>query len=209
MKIKSYWENQRKKSLFFFKEEDLFKSYWSKRYSDNLKYLKGRKRILDIGCGNAKYFLKLENKYEEFWGIELSPVHFKAAKKIFPKGNYISVDGLNLPFKNESFDAIISFGAFEHNENIITIFRECSRLLTENGKFLFSVPNYNSLYYPYSYFYHTINNHDIIAAIGYNYSKKFLEAELKKVGFENVIFVDSIYAAPFPVVGLIISIIKC
>lgn len=199
---KSYWENEAIKRINDSNKE-LFCDYWTKRYIDNLKYLKSGKRILDIGCGDAKYFIKLKNKYNEFYGIELSNIHFETAKKLFPDGNYMVADANKLPFENCFFDTIISFGAFEHNEDIGNIFKECYRVLNKGGIFLFSVPNYYSTYFPYLYIYNKLKGYDIDASIGHNYSMNYLKLNLKKVGFKNVKTVDTIYASPLPLSGAI------
>jgi ubiquinone/menaquinone biosynthesis C-methylase UbiE len=202
MNTKEYWEAERKKVLHL-AEEDLFADYWTKRYLENLKYLNRGRRILDIGCGNAKYFIKLTDKFKEFYGVELSEIHFETAKKLFPSGNYIVADANKLPFENCFFDAVISFGAFEHNEDIDSIFKECYRVLDKNGVLLFSVPNYFSLYFPYCSIFHTLRGHDRTAAIGHYYTKKELISKLKEQSFSKIEIIDSIYAAPVPIIGLV------
>ncbi len=177
---REYWEKKAKRrSQHLIREGELFTNYWVLRYLQNLKYLPYSKRILDIGCGDAKYFIKLIDKFEEFCGIELSKVHFISAKKIFPNADYIVANGSKLPFKDKSFDVIISFGAFEH-DNIDLIFGECYRVLKGNGVLLFSVPNYVSFFFPYCYIFHTIRGDDRIAAIGHHYTKKELIIKLRK-----------------------------
>lgn len=206
MNTKEYWEAERKKVLHL-AEEDLFADYWTKRYLENLKYLNRGRRILDIGCGDAKYFIKLTDKFKEFYGVELSEIHFETAKKLFPSANYIVADANKLPFENCFFDAVISFGAFEHNEDIDSIFKECYRVLDKNGVLLFSVPNYFSLYFPYCSIFHTLRGHDRTVAIGHYYTKKELISKLKEHGFSKIEIVDSIYAAPVPVVGLVVGLV--
>ena len=173
MKTKEYWEEEARRRLqSLARGEELFSGYWTKRYLKNLKYLNRGRRILDIGCGDAKYFIKLTDSFNEFYGIELSKVHFEFAKIVFPAANYIVANGSELPFQDSSFDTIISFGAFEHNEDIDSIFKECYRVLDKNGVLLFSVPNYVSPYFPYLYIYHcVIYKHNRISAIGHHYSK--------------------------------------
>lgn len=209
MNVKNYWEEYSKKTSIQGKEW-LFKNYGVIRYIENLyKYVKNGERILDIGCGNAKYFLKLENKFKEFFGVELSNVHFKAAKKIFPKGKYIVADANKLPFPENYFDTIISFGAFEHNNDIDAIFKECYRTLNKNGTLLFSVPNYVSTLFPYTYIHNCLmKRSNRIIAIGHYYTKRELSTKLQKVGFEDIKIVDSIAAAPIPFIGLVAMFIK-
>jgi len=204
MKTKEYWKEEARRRLqSLAREEELFAGYWTKRYLENLKYLPEGERILDIGCGDAKYFIKLTDKFNEFYGVELSSVHFESAKNVFPAGNYVVADGGELPFQDSFFGVIVSFGAFEHNEDIDSIFKECYRVLKEEGVLLFSVPNYVSPYFPYCYISHTIRGHDRIAAIGHYYTKRELISKLKEQRFSKIKIVDSIYAAPIPIVGLV------
>ncbi len=209
MNTRKYWEKEAKKRVLVPAGEDLFKDYPIRRYLDNLKFLNNGRRILDIGCGDAKYFIKLTGRFDEFYGVELSSAHFESAKNVFPTADYIVADGNELPFQDSTFDAIISFGAFEHNEDIGSIFKECNRVLDKNGVLLFSVPNYRSPHYPYVYIRHcVINKHDKIAAVGHFFPKKQLVHKLREQGFRNVNIVDSIYAAPIPIVGLGIDFTK-
>lgn len=202
MKTKEYWEAQARKSVAP-EAENLFGDYWTRRYLQNFKYLGQGRRILDIGCGNARYFVKLADRFEEFYGVELSSVHFDLAKRFFPEGNYVVADAGKLAFRDSCFDVIISFGAFEHNQDIDTIFRECCRVLDKDGILLFSVPNYISPWFPWVYIAHTfLEKHDRVAAIGHHYGKNNLRRKLERAGFKEVRVVDSIYAAPIPIVSL-------
>ena len=204
MKTREHWEEEAGRRLqSLARGEELFASYWTKRYLENLKHLPEGERILDIGCGDAKYFIKLTDKFNEFYGVELSKVHFESAKDVFPEASYIVAGGSKLPFQDSSFETIISFGAFEHNKDIDSIFKECYRVLKENGVLLFSVPNYVSPYFPCCYISHAMKGHDRIAAIGHHYTKKQLISTLKEQGFQEIEMLDSIYAAPVPIVGLV------
>lgn len=210
MKTKEYWEEEARRRLqHLARGEELFAGYWTKRYLKNLKYLNRGRRILDIGCGDAKYFIKLSNRFNEFYGIELGNVHFESAKNVFPAANYIVANGSELPFRDSSFDAIISFGAFEHNEDIDSIFKEYYSVLDKNGILLFSVPNYVSPWFPYLYIDRcVIKKHNRISAIGHHYSRKQLKTKLQRAGFKNVKIVDSIYATPISIVGLGVGLLK-
>lgn len=145
----------------------------------------------------------MTDKFEEFYGIELGKIHFESAINVFLNTNYIVADGSKLPFQDNSFDAVVSFGAFEHNEDIDSIFEACYRVLKDDGVLLFSVPNYVSPYFPYCYISHTLRGHDRIAAIGHYYTKRELLSKLKEQRFSKIEIADSIYAAPVPVIGLV------
>ena len=207
--MKEYWEEESKRRMEHLAREELFEGYGTKRYLKNLKYLNKGERILDIGCGDAKYFIKLTDRFNEFCGIELSKSHFESAKIVFPAANYIVANGNRLPFHDSSFDTVISFGAFEHNEDIDSIFKECYRVLDKNGVLLFSVPNYLSPWFPYVYIFHcVIKKHNRISVIGHHYSRKQLKTKLQRAGFKNAKIVDSIYAAPIHIVVFWVGLLK-
>jgi SAM-dependent methyltransferase len=211
MSTREYWENEARNRLTFSLRHELFEDYWTKRYLMNIKHLKCGKAIIDIGCGNAKYFIKLTDKFSEFYGVELSRFHFEPSSIIFPLANYAVSDAHRLPFQDSSFNAIVSFGAFEHNEDITSIFRECYRILGKNGILLFSVPNYISLYFPYLYINRCIlKKRRRIDAIGHNYSNRQLFSKLREQGFRKVEMIDSIFAAPLPInfAGLVTKIVN-
>lgn len=199
---KEFWATWASGFVVPLKTEDLFRDYWTRRYLTQLKYLKNGERVLDVGCGNAKYFVKMKGKFRELYGIDLTEVPFEAARKIFPAGNYVVGDEGRLPFRDDSFDAIISWGAFEHNDYIDSTIRECHRVLAPGGVLLFSVPNYFSSAFPYIYIYRILKKQGRVASIGNHYSNRFLRTELEKIGFSQVKFVDSIYAAPLPILAL-------
>jgi ubiquinone/menaquinone biosynthesis C-methylase UbiE len=211
MSVREYWENEARKRLTLSLRQELFDDYWTKRYLMNIKHLERGKTIIDIGCGNAKYFIKLTDKFSEFYGVELSRFHFESATIIFPLANYVVSDANRLPFQDSSFNAIVSFGAFEHNEDIISIFKECHRILGKNGTLLFSVPNYISLYFPYLYINRCVlKKRRRIDAIGHNYTNRQLVSKLREQGFRKIEMVDSIFAAPFPInfAGLVTKMVN-
>ena len=124
---------------------------------------------------------------------------FEVLKKVvFEGGNYIVADAYGLPFKDGCFSTIMSWGVFEHNSDITTIFRECYRVLEKGGVLLFSILNYVSPYFPYCYTFHRLLGHDRIPAIGYYYRRGYVINQLEKVGFCQARVVDSLEASPVP-----------
>ena len=66
--------------------------------------------VLDFGCGEGQTVIILKELGLETTGLELR--HHQSWDKI---GNFFKTyDGINLPFKHDSFDAIASFGVLEH-----------------------------------------------------------------------------------------------
>jgi SAM-dependent methyltransferase len=97
----------------------------------------------DLGCAGGTYYgiIKAKN-YKTVYGVDLSAKRLEKAKE---KG-YITFNTLaqNLPFKNESVDAILSIDVLVHvlkRKDREDIFKEVSRVLKKGGHFVFSIPS--------------------------------------------------------------------
>lgn len=95
--------------------------------------------ILDFGCGDGisceffrKYFPDAT-----ITGVDVSSESIKIAqdKNIF-NSSFISYDGNELPFENNSFDLIFAAGVFHHIEKQkhSALAKEINRILNKNGK---------------------------------------------------------------------------
>ena len=89
---------------------------------------------LDLGCGTQPY--KNEFKNSKYIGID---VEISGRSEIL-KNPEIYFDGKNIPFKNNSFDGILSTQVLEHVSDIHQILHECNRVLKKNGVMITSVP---------------------------------------------------------------------
>lgn len=91
------------------------------RYADKLekelifKFLgavKG-KRILDVGCGTGSYTIELAKRRAVAVGLDSSIEMLKLARKKAENIQFVLGSMLYLPFKNKSFDALVSVTALE------------------------------------------------------------------------------------------------
>lgn len=100
--------------------------------------------ILDLGCGNGcalQEILRINNKRRVFCcGLDIdSNVLINAATK---GTRVVMADAnLHLPFRNESFDLIISNQLLEYLVNTENFFKQIHRLLKRGGEATISVPN--------------------------------------------------------------------
>jgi len=116
----------------------IFEPFYIARY--NLKkcidafsgYIDGR--TLDIGCG-AKQYEKLFKKTSEYIGIEIE-TDLQKKREI---ADYF-YDGKKIPFKDESFDSILSFQVLEHIFEPQDFLSEAKRVLKPGGYMLITVP---------------------------------------------------------------------
>jgi SAM-dependent methyltransferase len=88
--------------------------------------------IADIGCGNGKYMKYNPNNFQ-YIGIDTCI----NLLNIIQNKDTILGNALSLPYRNESFDAIISIAVFHHifhDSDKIIFIKELLRILKINGK---------------------------------------------------------------------------
>ncbi len=97
-------------------------------------------RCLEVGCGRgsiSSYFA--ENGFDCTL-LDYSNAVLNTAKGIFKNhdhsAEFIQGDAMNLPFKNDCFDIVVSIGLLEHFEDIATPICEQLRILKSGGLFL-------------------------------------------------------------------------
>ncbi len=90
-----------------------------------LPYLNKSEKVLDFGCGDLSLSssLKLSIPGLNITGVDV--VDFKINQNDI---KFIKYDGKKLPFKDNSFDTVVSFYVFHHCDNPINSFKECLRV---------------------------------------------------------------------------------
>jgi SAM-dependent methyltransferase len=82
-------------------------------------------RILDLGCGEKPYYPLFKNWAAEYIGIDIYAGDLRGI-------------GEFLPFRNNSFDLIISTQTLEHVNDPLKVISEISRVLTPGGIIILS-----------------------------------------------------------------------
>lgn len=78
-------------------------------------YVKEGDKVLDIGCGNGRFLEAVSNTDFQYTGIDSSRSFIKQARETYGKrGAFVRGDALSLPFEDNSFDTIVSFGVLHH-----------------------------------------------------------------------------------------------
>lgn len=138
-------KNYKKEEIEF---ENKIASQYNEWYNDSaisqshnhnfVKYIQKELRpgfkVLDLGCGPATLWVYWEKiKNIEFIGVDISPKMIKEAKKSFPRGKFKVADSENLPFKNETFDAVVASSVLHHLPSPDKSFKEIGRILKPYG----------------------------------------------------------------------------
>jgi len=129
------------------KRGDYFDYYFAfiDRY---LKKLDKNSRILEIGCGDGFTTYSLSKRYPQFsfTGIDISKKFIDYARNNF-KNNNLSFkvsDSLELSFKDNSFDAVISTDVLEHISDVPKFLDEYLRVTKKNGLMIIVTGNHFS-----------------------------------------------------------------
>jgi len=110
---------------------------FARRVFDLLRAHDEIRTVLDIPCGEGAFFLRLENAGFDPIGADI------AKPGSIEEERFKSADmNSALPFKNESFDAIV---CIEHIENVFAFIRECRRILRPGGALFLSTPNISAV----------------------------------------------------------------
>lgn len=109
-------------------------------------------KILDVGCGTGEYTIAEFGKVLKgctFHGLDFSKGMIKEAKRLLPKSYFKVGDAHNLPYKNNSFDLVVSRQALEHFIGPQKVVREMARVTKKGGKVIISTPSWFGLIAPF------------------------------------------------------------
>lgn len=155
---------------------DYFKTVEKYRYETEVPFMpktypfhdpanKGKK-ILEIGYGQGTDHAQFASSGADMYGVDLTEKHYQLAQLNFElrglKGHFYHQDASSLPFEDNFFDMIYSFGVLHHTPDIEVCLKEAHRVLKPDGKIILS------LYYKQSAF---------------HWYKKFLIDYILKLGF--------------------------
>ena len=126
-------------------EDDLYNEHLS-RYLFAKRFLKG-KVVLDAGCGVGYGSYEARKTAKKIYGIDISKESIGYAKKKYRSKNVLFEVGdvKKLRFKDNAFDAILSFEVIEHLSRQDVYLNEMKRVLKKKGLFFVSTPN--KIYY--------------------------------------------------------------
>jgi ubiquinone/menaquinone biosynthesis C-methylase UbiE len=109
------------------------------------------KKMLEIGCSIATDGLEFAKAGADYTGVDLTPHSIELAKERFQifdvTGNFVVANAENLPFPDESFDHVYSWGVIHHAPYPEKIARQIHRVLKKGGTFTVMLYNRNSINY--------------------------------------------------------------
>ncbi len=96
---------------------------------------------LEVGCGNGAAATHTAKKYHlHVTGIDVDPEQIRCAKeraKDLANIHFYVCDATNLPFQDNDFDIVATFGVMHHVSNWINALVEIKRVLKPGGYFIF------------------------------------------------------------------------
>lgn len=141
--------------------------------------LRKKSKILEAGCGIGYWVFWMSEQGHEAVGIDISDKAISIAKNYAKKNHikacsFFNADVRSIPFKENYFDYIFSFGVIEHFRDPMPILSEFYRVLMPGGKIFISVPNLYSL--------HSLKRpiDRLLGMWGVGYEKSYSQSELGK-----------------------------
>ena len=147
---KNYYTKKMRQDLY----QELFEvenNHWWHQHKRKLvhqlisKYLGRPGKVLDVGAGTGKILSELKNKGWQIKGVDGEKEAVRWAKK---RGVIIKQHDLTkkLPFKDTSFDLVVSLDVLEHIKDDQKLMQEMKRVVKPGGLIVVTVPAYQWLY---------------------------------------------------------------
>ena len=134
--------------------------------------LKDSDILLDCGCGDGLYYYFLSSFSScQYYGLDLNFENIKInqANSNFLHAKFYHGNILSLPYKDGTFDKIISSETVEHVDDDLQALKELYRVLKKGGTMLLTVPNHN-----YPFLWDPINRFLETIAHGFHFKSGFL-----------------------------------
>lgn len=109
------------------------------------EYREDGDKILDLGCGNGRFFEMLDGKNIEYTGADVSNELVKIARKKYPSTTFdLLKDPIKLPYGSNKFDKVFMLAVFHHipgREVRIEYLREILNVLKPKGQLILTCWN--------------------------------------------------------------------
>jgi 2-polyprenyl-3-methyl-5-hydroxy-6-metoxy-1,4-benzoquinol methylase len=111
------------------------------QFLDESDLLRAPMKVIELGCGTGSLCEALHQKGIAIAGCDVSPVAIDHGREKYPHLHLSVVNAEQLPWENETFDAVLSFDVLEHLFNPDKHLEEIRRILKPGGYYLFQTPN--------------------------------------------------------------------
>jgi 2-polyprenyl-3-methyl-5-hydroxy-6-metoxy-1,4-benzoquinol methylase len=115
-----------------------------KQWLDRLESLKGKGRLLDVGCGVGIFLAMAQERGWDAHGVDISEAAVQIARRR-PGVKAVAGTLAEARFPDRSFDVITLLDVFEHFPDPAVELREIARVLKEDGLLLLNTPNQDAL----------------------------------------------------------------
>lgn len=110
-------------------------------------YVIDGEKILDLGCGNGRFYEFFKNKNIDYIGVDNSEKLIELAKEKYPDANFQLANALNLSFPDNYFDKVYSVAILHHipsEEFRLQVLKEIRRVLKQGGNLILTVWKFHS-----------------------------------------------------------------
>jgi ubiquinone/menaquinone biosynthesis C-methylase UbiE len=108
------------------------------------KLIRGKKRVLEVGCGEGSKLQWLCTNNEDVVGVDISETAVKLARNQYPKLTFIEADAGELPFTDNYFNVAYSAFVLEHVTEPQKMIEEMIRVVRSRGLVAIIAPNFGA-----------------------------------------------------------------
>ena len=105
---------------------------WSKKFTE--------KRVIEIGCGHGHHLLYGEQNYKNYIGLDIEYKYAATVQSRYENAAVVNGDAYQLPFADNSTDAVLSIYNLQHLKKLDTGLKEIYRILKPEGELLIGLP---------------------------------------------------------------------
>lgn len=109
------------------------------------KYIKPGSRVLDVGSGYSIFYMVSREWNFNITCCDLDSAAMEKMRKLAPDWNWIVANAMELPWDDESFDAVYAGEIIEHVNDPDRAMDEWTRVLAPGGMLILSTPNRDRL----------------------------------------------------------------
>ncbi len=120
----------------------LIKFFHNQRLNEVAKMVKPKGKILDVGCGEGFFLIKVKGKRFGIDPLEEKLIKAKEKNKTFL---LVKSDASKLPFKSRTFDTVVCSEVLEHVKDYRKAIKEIKRVAKDSGEIVISAPNETNL----------------------------------------------------------------